>query len=382
MSSLPQPGQKDESMPGLPPLRRLRRALGRAVREAALYPAVFRGAQRPRFAVLPSEGRAGASLLRGFNMAEALQNRGWQTMVLPAQLGQAQRKRLLKLFRPDLLLVQQARHPLNRAAHLHGWPVVLDIDDADFLDPALEPELKAILAQARGAVCGSRFIRDWVKRHAARTRVIWTGTTITSGTWPTHERRRPLVTWAQLGPEAYRAELAIVAKVMSEVASRRGGVDLRLYSWSGSKDVPELVQMQASGVRIEFLPRLDYQSYLASLREAAVGLSAIAPQGGFSHGKSFGKILGYLDAKVPVICSDAADHALFFTNESGVVSNDPSVWADAVCDLLDNPARRDAMSEAAHAAFRRRLSVDAAADRLHGFLTTLLGQDAAARIST
>ncbi len=373
MAARPQPGPTgDDSSRALPPLRRLRRALGRIGREAALYPTLLRGGRRPGLAVLPSEGRAGASLLRGFNMADALQGRGWRTMVVPHHLSRAQRHRVLGLFRPDLLLVQQARHPLNRVEHLQDWPTVLDIDDADFMDPALEPALSAILARAEGAVCGSRFIRDWAQRHGARARVIWTGTPVSPGPWPLHADRRPLVTWAQLGPEAYRAELGIVAHVMVEVARRRGPVDLRLYSWSGPRDAPELEQMQAAGVRIEILPRLSYDDYLASLREAAVGLSAIARAEGFAQGKSFGKILGYLDAKVPVICSDAADHALFFRPGSGVVSDDPAVWADTVCALLDDPARRQSMADAAHADFRSRLSVDAAADRLHAFLTDLL----------
>lgn len=316
-------------------------------REAALYPSMVRIGTGPRLAILPSESREGASLLRGYNMATALRHHGWQTLVLPAQLALPQRTRVLERFRPDLVLVQQARHPFNRAAHLGRWPLVLDIDDADFLDPALEPELTALLALARGAVCGSRFIRDWAAQHTRATRIVWTGTPISPGPWPDHAARRPLVTWAQLGPEGYRDELAIVAEVMADVGRRRGGVDLRLYSLSGPRDLPELVQMQDAGVRIEFLPRLGYDAYLASLREAAVGLSAIASGTGFGRGKSFGKILGYLDAKVPIVCSDAADHALFFREGTGIVSNAPGCMGR--CRL--RPARR---SRAPHGDVRGR----------------------------
>lgn len=372
-----QPAPAAQAGPAPAGLRPLRRTLGRLGREAALYPAVLAPGQGPRLAVLPSSGPEGASLLRGYNMAAALRRHGWQTVVLPVQLTQAQRQRLLARFRPDLLLVQQARHPLNRLAHLGAWPVVFDIDDADFLDPALTGELEALLGHALGAVCGSRYIRDWVARHTPQTRIIWTGTPIDPGPWPAHADRRPLVTWAQLGPERYVRELDFVAGVMAEVAQRRGGVDLRLYSWAGPQDHPALARMRAAGVRLTFQPRLDYAEYTASLREAAVGLSAIAPGEGFGQGKSFGKILGYLDAKVPVICSDAADHALFFRPATGVVSNDPAAWVAAVERLLDDADRRTAMAEAAHADLRARLSVAAAAARLHGFLTELLGRTAA-----
>ena len=113
-------------------------------------------------------------------------------------------------------------------------------------------------------------------------------------------------------------------------------------------------------------------AFLASLRDVAVGLSPIVAASPFSQGKSFGKILGYLDAGVPVIASDEADHALFFTAESGVVSNDPAVWEAAVARLLDDGAARAAMAGAARADMQRRLSVAAAAARLDGVLRGLL----------
>lgn len=366
-----QRGTREGSAPGL--LRRGRSALGRVAREAALYPAVLRPGRGPRLAVLPSEGRAGSSLLRGYNIAEALRARGWSALCLPPHLRAAQRARVLGLLRPDIVLVQQAWHELNRVQHLTRWRLVLDIDDADFLDPRLEPALVALASRARGVSCGSRFIRDWAARYNANARVIWTGTPVSRGPWPTHEGRRPLVVWAQQNPHRYPRELEFVAGVMSEVAQRRGGAALRLHSWSGPRDVAPLRRLEEAGVTLEFLPRMPYAEFVASLREAAVGLSAISADAAFSQGKSFGKVLAYLDAKVPVVCSDAADHALFFEPETGVVSNDPAVWADAVTTLLEDPARRTAMADAAHRRFRDRLSVDAAADRLHDFLTPLLG---------
>ncbi|MEY8842268.1 hypothetical protein AB9K41_24835, partial [Cribrihabitans sp. XS_ASV171] len=59
---------------------------------------------------------------------------------------------------------------------------------------------------------------------------------------------------------------------------------------------------------MELKPFMSYDEFLASLRDVAVGLSPVHPDSDFSKGKSFGKILAYLDAKVPVICSEAVDH--------------------------------------------------------------------------
>lgn len=356
--------------PSLP--RRLRSTLGRIAREAVLYPAALRPRRgRPRLAVLPSQARVQSGLLRGYNMADELRLHGWQAIVLPPHLTQAQRQRLLALFRPDLLLVQQCRHPLNRVQHLEGWRLVLDIDDADFLDPALQDELEAMARRAAGVVCGSRYIRDWALPFTANARVIWTGTPVSTATTPRHGERRPIVTWAQSSPLGYVAEFAFVRDVMCRTAARIGPVQFRLYGWDAPPDHPYLDEMHAAGVTVELLPFLEYPAFLASLREVAVGLSPIVPEG-FSRGKSFGKILGYLDADVPVICSDEADHALFFTAESGIVSNDPEIWVDAICSLLADPGRRDAMAAAARRAFAAQLSTGAAGAQLHQFLSPLV----------
>ena len=64
------------------------------LRELKLYA----GMRRPglRMAVLPSTGREMSSLLRGYNVAEELAGRGWNTLVLPAQLEAVQRRRVLR----------------------------------------------------------------------------------------------------------------------------------------------------------------------------------------------------------------------------------------------------------------------------------------------
>ena len=96
----------------------------------------------------------------------------------------------------------------------------------------------------------------------------------------------------------------------------------------------------------------------------AVGLSPIVPGSVFSRGKSFGKILGYLDAGVPVICSDEADHALFFRDGTGVVSNDPVRWRAEIARLLADPAARQDMAGRARAELCRRLTLAEAARRV------------------
>jgi glycosyltransferase involved in cell wall biosynthesis len=106
-----------------------------------------------------------------------------------------------------------------------------------------------------------------------------------------------------------------------------------------------------------------------------VGLSPICTGSPFSRGKSFGKVLAYLDRGVPVVASDEADHALFFTRDTGILSNDPTVWADEIVRLLADPGARQAMADAGARALRERLSVEAAARHVDRALRMLLGAE-------
>lgn len=355
-------------------IRPVRSALGRVLREAALYPRVARarGRAAQRVAFLPSGTKEQSALLRAWNIAAGLEaDHGWVTLVVPPHLRQSQRLRLLGAFRPDVVVVQKCRHGLNRSPHLARWRVVLDVDDADFLDPTLTQLMADVAAASLGVICGSRFIRDWAACHARRTDIVWTGTPISCGPWPDHTARAPLIAWAQSSVSGYPGEFEFVCEVVKAVAARRGGALLRIYGWDLPEDHPSLMELRGAGVSVELCAFMPYADFLRSLRDVAVGLSPIRPEG-FSLGKSFGKILGYLDAKVPVVCSDAADHSEFFNERSGVVSNDAAVWVARISALLDDPAARTAMSDAAHADFVARLSTAAAVRRVDGFLSAVL----------
>ncbi|MCU0908833.1 MAG: glycosyltransferase [Rhodobacteraceae bacterium] len=331
------------------------------------------GRGKPRVAFLPSTGREGSALLRAYAIAEELQRTGWDCLVLHMRLSLSQRRRVLRRFRPDFVVLQQCRHPLNRVEHLRDWPIILDMDDADFLNPDLAAIMEATAAGAVGAIAGNRYIRDWALRHTPRATVVWTGTPVTPDRPPPQHGRQRIVTWAQLGPIGNRVEFAFVRQVLCTAARRTAPFTFRLYDWDAPHDHPTLADLRAAGVTLDLRPQLPYGRFLQSLRDVAVGLSAIIPVD-FTLGKSFGKVLGYLDAGVPVICSDEAENGLFFRPETGIVSNDPEVWVAAICDLLDSPNRRQALADAAYADYLDRLSVAVAGRRVDGFLRDLLAE--------
>lgn len=357
-----------------------KRLFGPLVREIQLYPAVFRRGARPRVAFLTYNPKVQSGLLRATNIARGLDGHGWASIVVPANLSLRQRNRVLHYFRPDVVVLQKCRHPLNRAEYLKNWPIVLDLDDADFVNPKASSVLQEVATQARAVMAGSGFIRDWAARFNQNVSVVWTGTPFSKVPRPDHQERKPIVTWAQADPLGYPDEMQFCRDVLLKVVSRIGPVDFRLYRCVGQEDHPILKELASAGVRLQLLPHLRYEEFLASLQEVAIGLSPLAGHG-FSLGKSFGKILGYIDAHVPVICSDRADHSQFFDSSSGVVSNDSDVWADAICKLIADPIARNRMAEAAHNAALSQLSLEAVTLQVHLILSRVLRENRDDRIA-
>jgi hypothetical protein len=350
--------------------------LGHRAREAAIWPDVLRRrarlAARPSVVFLPSSTREGASLLRAWSIAKTLQQRGWDAITLPAQLELVQRNRLLRAIRPDLIVFQQCRHLLNDPALTQGYRHVLDIDDADFHDPAMEPRLIRTSQTAAGIIAGSRYIKSWCDQHNQAVQIVWTGTPVTPGPRPAHATRPSVVAWAQSAPLGYHMELDFVVDLDHRLRAAGSDHVMRLYGVNSPAEQHALQNRFGAGARLDLRPTLDYGAFLRSLRDVAVGLSPIIAQSPFSRGKSFGKILGYLDAAVPVVASDEADHALFFDAGSGVISNDILVWQTQILRLLADPGARDAMAERATKAMTAQLTTAAAAEQVDGFLRRLL----------
>lgn len=355
------------------PLATLRGLRG-LLREIPVWSAVLRPRRERTVAFLPSKGRAQSSLLRIYGIAEALGRCGWGTMVIPATLDLAQRRRLLSRFAPDVIVMQGARHPLNRPALYPGVPIAYDMDDADFhLGQFAEPVREA-MSEVAVVLAGSRYVADWCRAAGAEARVVWTGTPVSPGPRRPQAERPPLVAWAQSEPVSYALERAFVLDVMRRVADGRPGVRLRLFGRGPDDDDAILGPFRDAGIAVEWLPMMPYPEFLAALDDAAVGLSPICPEDAFVRGKSFGKVLAYLDRGVPVVAADAADHPLFFTPETGILSNDPAECAAAVERLLADPAARQRMADAARGALEARLSTEAAAAEVDAILTAIVGR--------
>lgn len=327
----------------------------------------------PTVVFLPAGPAEGAALLRIYNIASALQSLGWRTAVVPWRLTLSQRQRYLRAARPDVVVMQGARHDLNRPHLYPDWPVVFDMDDADFhLDHLVGPVTEA-MPHVAAVVAGSGYIARWCTDHGApQAHVVWTGTPMTDRSAPVQGARAPVLAWGQTRPMQYKREAALMARVAARVAALRPGTTLRLYDRRPGDDPGFAARFVHPGLVVDWRDTCDYQAYLASMEDAAVGLAPLCPETPFSRGKSFGKILSYLQAGVPVVASATGEPAQLFADGSGVLATDDAAWTREIIRLLDDPSARQAQAARGFAAFETRLTDVAAARALSNVLADVL----------
>ena len=148
---------------------------------------------------------------------------------------------------------------------------------------------------------------------------------------------------------------------MRRVAARIPEVRLRLYDRQAEDDPAFLARFEATGATCEWHEKTRYRDYIASFEDVSVGLAPLSQDTPFSRGKAFGKVLAYLDRRVPVVASDVGEYAAFFEPGCGIVSGALDVWSDEIIALLGDAARRQKMADLAFERFKARLSLAQAA---------------------
>lgn len=356
-----------------------RERLGRALRDVRLLGdrsmLRARGRGVGRVVFFPSGRANGASLLRAYNIARQLAGMGWRTLVVPTHVDEAGRMQVLRALNPDFVFVQMARHPLNRARLLEGRRFAFDIDDADYLDQNHTENVKDLCESAAVVFAGSRNIARWCRQYAANVRVVWTGTPASIEP-PPQARRKPIVTWAPSIAHEYPHESELMAQAVVRAWERGGRFVYRMYGAKDGKHAAEVSHiMQSAGVPFEPIPPMSYSDFLRSLRDVSIGLQPIHPDEPYSQGKSFGKVLAYLDAGVAVVASDAVDHSVFFQHgRNGLLVRENSQWPDAILALLDDAALRDRVAREGRADFIARLTTHAAATLISNALLESLAE--------
>jgi hypothetical protein len=341
-------------------------ALRRSDAAARLYVS-FQRLQRPSSQPLvfffPGEMESGFSGdLRAIAIAHELRRMGWSAVIVPPRLDLATRHAIIAAEPAAILYFQQSRHPLNDPQLYPGRACVFDADDADILG---EPErIGAMVKHSAHAIAGSEFLAEQFRPYNPNVTVIWTSTYIAEVPRITRPAP-PIIAWAASNPFEYHAEAAFVLDLWKALAAEGVPFAVMIYTNDTARAQQWLAPLQPFGVPIIIPPRMGYRQFVASLSGVAIGLQPVCTNFPFSRGKSFGKVLAYLAARVPVVASDAVDHRLFFrSGENGLLVDTLPEWLAACKRLLDNPADRDRLASAAHTDMLQRLTSKRAAQLL------------------
>ena len=353
-------------------LRTLRRLFGRYARELVVLCSVFsRADQRFSALFMPSHGpQDGASNLRGYLIAQRLRILGWNASVCHPSLTLRQRRRIIRFLRPDVILMQMARHPLNRPS-LYEVPTVFDIDDADYVDPCQTANVVNAIEQSAAVIAGSQTVAEYCRQQNRNVHVVWTGTPVSNDVMRPQVDRDRVVTWAALRPVLCPAEARFVHAVLRSLIKLTSDFRFLLYCDDGSRAYETFAdQFRKLGIDVETRPLFTkYSDFLESLDDAAVGLAPLVDMSGFSAGKSFGKLLAYMDRGIPIVTHPVVDHPLFFENGSnGYMAESADDWALIIAGLLADPAQRQQIADAARIDLRRRLSTEEAARQVEAVL--------------
>lgn len=312
--------------------------------------------------------------LRGYAISDALRELGWRSIVIPKQLEFEQRCRIIEIEKPQVLLLQSCRHPLNRPQLYPNQFCVLDIDDADFVDPARRQDVIDCAKGSQAAIAGSHYVANFLKQYCKQVEIIWTGSQPLNYKEQPAKANPPVIVWACSSPFGYQEEAKIVQEVLTNLPQ-----NIPCQFWLiGVKDFNKgrdfIQPIIEHGIPCKLIPFLPYGKLLNKLKKASIGLAPLLPEKSpFCAGKSFGKILSYLNNNVVVIASNCADHPLFFKDSvNGFLASTISEWTQAIEFLLTNPQTCFEIAEKANSDYIQHLSVQASARKTDTALRTWL----------
>ncbi len=310
-------------------------------------------------------GRAGPSVrFRVLQYLPGLERRGIRATV--ADLDVRLRARLAVLrtaSRYPRVIVHRAfltppeRVLLRRAPH--GY--VYDFDDALWCrDSSRRPlaswqrrwRLRGMLSGATSVIAGNAYLAAWASRHHHRVAVV--PTAVDLGAYPDEPAAdtEPVVGW--MGTKSNLMYLRPVLPALVRVA-REHALKLRVVS-DGVLDSPFAIEVEQQPWSLA--------DEVADLRSFRIGIMPL-PDDEWTRGKCGLKVLQYLAAGVPVVCSPVgANREIVEDGVNGLFAASEDEWVEQVGALLQDAPRRRRLAEVGRRTVAEGYSVEASLEKL------------------
>lgn len=342
--------------------------IGHRIREFFVTSKHLFATARPRIIAFSCDSwNAGSGLLWGDALND-MRPLGWDVVLVPGQLEIAQRQRLCTILRPDAILFLKSRNWKNHPRHFPQYPSIFLIDDADFLDPKEHNHVMECTKKAALVIAGNEFVSTWCKQYNSNVVKTWVphAPRKTTPTIPNAQRSN-IIMWAPGDPIGYTTESEFITKIIIELQSQRDDFEFWMTGCKNKEWAADFAKpLLAKGVQLkQFGYFQQYSKYLDAIAQSPIGLHPVRLENEYAHGKSFGKILSYINCDTTVITDPVPDHSDFFKHQTnGMLAGSVQEYAQSITYLLNHPNERQTMANQAYEDFLKQLSTPVAAQTL------------------
>lgn len=347
----------------------LARKIRRFLREVLIYFQFLKyWAVRPVIFFNPCDSVSGwGSDLRAKRISPILREKySVNSIYLPAQLSNSQRKRIAKIISPDVVIHQTFMNEKANPKHFPYAINIIDLDDAHFNDPILREHFIEKVKVTDAGIAGSRYVKNWLNQYLNVTKLLWTpSSSIPTALEAPEGKSDNTLVWATTRPLInYPEEAEFLLKVLIKVAEKRA-FKLHVIGEADSHQLNSFFgQLLEHNCTLVHSAHLPYDRFLDLLKKDTIGLAPLIPDD-FKIGKSFGKIIAYISSGLPVVTSDVADHPIFFDHgANGFISNNIDIWVTSILRLLESKELRRNMAEVALADMQEKLNSEHFCDGL------------------
>lgn len=263
---------------------------------------------------------------------------------------------------------------IERLMKRRGKRLLFDYDDALFIKKASRynriasffrspQKIADIIEMADLTIAGNDWLRDQAISLGGRAITVEVAEDTTRYLPKNHDTEQVTIGW--LGSPSTSKYLHLITDQLQQVAKAHPEVN---WVMVGGGD------FHMDGVPWEGRD-WSFETEKQSLHEFDIGLMPL-PKEEWSLGKSGGKARTYMAAGVvPVVSAMGYNLQLVTHGQTGLLIEDDDAWAPALVDLIEAPAKRRRMAEAAVDDVKARFSVEGQANKIYGAIKELVEND-------
>ena len=228
---------------------------------------------------------------------------------------------------------------------------MFDVDDADICDPRTRDAAIECGSESQAIIVSNQFLYSLFSQYNQNTHSLDKHLPVpTTPKRSSPRSQEPVVVWAQLDATSWLYESEFVRDVVGKLRSR-GPVRFLLIGEGNRAAANQYVQPLSNlGVECRVLGRLRYRQYISALSQGAVGLNPSTDQDSYSRGRSSGKVLGYMLARVPIVTANNSDYSQFFVHGINALvakEADTDTWVEYCRELLEDESLRERLTDSA-----------------------------------